>query len=74
MYSGRGEEEREQLETAECQSEGQTKTDNGQIAREMVERQRGTHTIQRDKLRALRDSKCQNKREEGRLKVVQPLS
>lgn len=35
MYSGRGQEGREQLGTADCWSEGQTKTDNGQIARGM---------------------------------------
>lgn len=65
MYSGRGQEGREQLGTADCQSEGHTETDNGQIARGMVKRQRGTHTetssreekhtIQEDKRRVLRD-------------------
>lgn len=68
---------------AECQGEGQTKTDNEQIAREMLERQKGTHRNQL-KLRETHNTqregessgmgKCPNKREGHTTSVLSRIS
>lgn len=47
MYSGRGQEGREQLGTADCQSEGQTNIDNGLRAGGMIKR----HEAHRNQLK-----------------------
>lgn len=81
MYSGRGQEGRERLGTADCQSEGQTKTDNGQIARGMVKRQRGAHShrsqLKRQEAHNTASGESQRlakAKTKGRAKATQPLS